>query len=877
MPIDSTANLLFSIGANSDDAEDNIKRFRTLLSKDLGDLEGEFEDWAKDVFGNIGTVQGAMTAATAAVAAAAVGLGAIMRESTNSYAEYVSEVERGSRITGISTEQMSGLKFMASETNTSYDALVTGLTRFATTVVKAGEGSEVQQKAFQRLGISQEQVKAGEKDMMPLLELVADRFKGLGSQVEKTAVARDLFGRGGAELIRILSLGAAGIKDFERECAELGLTITTKDVVAVNEYKAAVQAAKAAQEAFDVEVGRNSVGIMERLHIIWAGLIETVKHGELGQGQFLRSWMMNNQLIADRIGELAKSLSKMGDAGKPLDDLAPKAAKVKESFTGLTDLLEEVTAKTLETGGEEGRLAAQFDGLDKQLAKVYGQYQRLHAEGKLSAEDAAAQAAALGPLNDAFKALKDALQGQADSKAYESVERAGQQLEELVLRQGEQTLDIKNRLLDMDVTRRREAMEKEHTDTAINLAWLAAYEQAARQKITDEGIAAIEKGGDEIAAKMRAQSERSYEQKAADWNREINLEIEGLRKKEALTAQNEAALEALRKAGLAKIAADEKAAYDQEMARLGEQLERIEREHQTHGQQIAAEYQADVAKFTAAEEKKTLATATSEAQRAQIHLMFQAIREGLYTKEQQDLQQLQNSTGWQGVFGDKFATTIRGNEALSKEWATSTNQSLLMVKAAMESLNEMSQKAFQQMAQGMGANIAHAIMYKQSIGAAMKAAMEATLESLAGQAYGQAIYSLALGFLDLAEGNEAGAVQAFTAAAIFAAVGTGAALIGRSMTPAGGPGGGAGSGAGTGSGGLGTDAANTRALQANGQSGAVGAPTAASGPHVTVNVWGHVVGTSGVSQLAGMLNDAVMNQDVQLTATNTKTGVQVNQ
>jgi uncharacterized protein (DUF927 family) len=44
---------------------------------------------------------------------------------------------------------------------------------------------------------------------------------------------------------------------------------------------------------------------------------------------------------------------------------------------------------------------------------------------------------------------------------------------------------------------------------------------------------------------------------------------------------------------------------------------------------------------------------------------------------------------------------------------------------------------------------------------------------------------------------------------------------------------------------------------------------------VTVNVWGHVVGTSGISELASMMNDAVLNQDVTLTATNTKTGAVV--
>jgi hypothetical protein len=304
-------------------------------------------------------------------------------------------------------------------------------------------------------------------------------------------------------------------------------------------------------------------------------------------------------------------------------------------------------------------------------------------------------------------------------------------------------------------------------------------------------------------------------------------------------------------------------------------LERINREHQTSEERIEAQYDADVAKFDAAEEKKTLETATGETARAAIEAGFAAIRKGLLDKEGQDLQQLWNSQGWRATFGDEFVQDIRRNEQLMKEWATSSDQSLLMVKVALESVKEMSEKAFQQMAQGMGAGIAHAMIYEKSIGAAMKAALVATLESLAGQAYAHAIYSLALGFLDLAEGNEAGAVAAFEAAALFAAVGTAAAMIGRAIGP-GGSSGGAG-----GAGGSDTSKPSQTSQQASAsrdqQLGAVGAPSGASGPHVTVNVWGHVLGTSGVSELCGMLNDAVMGQGATLTATNTTTGKQVQQ
>jgi len=266
----------------------------------------------------------------------------------------------------------------------------------------------------------------------------------------------------------------------------------------------------------------------------------------------------------------------------------------------------------------------------------------------------------------------------------------------------------------------------------------------------------------------------------------------------------------------------------------------------------------------------------NEQQRAAIEAGFAAIRKGLLDKEQQDLQQLWNSQGWRGTFGDEFTQDIRRNEQLMKEWATSSNQSLLMVKVALESMDEMAQKAFQQMAQGMGAGSAHAMIYEKSIGAAMKAALVATLESLAGQAYAHAIYSLALGFLDLAEGNEPGAVAAFEAAALFAAVGTAAALIGRAIGPGGSSGGAGGAG-----GGSDTSKPSQTSQQASAsrdqQLGAVGAPSGASGPHVTVIVQGHVIGTSGVSELCGMLNDAVMSQGNTLTATNTTTGKQVQQ
>jgi hypothetical protein len=161
MALDSAASLLFSIGADSSDAEANVERFRALLSTDLAGLASEFDDWATKVFGSFETVNGAMLATGAGLGALAVAVGAFAIDATDKYAKFVEEIDRGTKTTGIAVGDMSVLHFAAEETGTSYDSLVTGLTRFSSTIVKANEGNSQAAASFARVGITQEQVKAG--------------------------------------------------------------------------------------------------------------------------------------------------------------------------------------------------------------------------------------------------------------------------------------------------------------------------------------------------------------------------------------------------------------------------------------------------------------------------------------------------------------------------------------------------------------------------------------------------------------------------------------------------------------------------------------------------------------------------------------------
>jgi len=862
MGIDSSANLLFNIGADTGDAESNVARFRTLLGKDLDDLSGEFDAWATKVFGDTSTVAGALTAVAAVTAAGAVAAAGALAEMGNHYAGYVEEVERGSKATGISTENMSGLKFMAEETGTSYDSLVTGLTRFASTIVKAGEGSEQQMKAFARLGITQEQVKAGEKDMMPLLELVADRFKGLGSQVERTAVARELFSRGGAALVKALSLGSEGIREFEKEAAKLGLTVREQDVIEVEKFRLTTKATEAQLQSISNEIGKLVLPAFENFKLgilVTAIALKDLPHAL--HGDYWATLKKDIGEAGDRIANLAHALAKMPENGEPLGD-PEKVEKVKAEWDGLASVLEKVKEAAGSGPSVDERTNKQFETLAEEIEKVRKKYLELKAAGKLTAEDLASQAAALAGIPAAVAALAEHIRTEVLDKNRD----AGAKLREELAGQQEKTMASETAAWTRYIAKLREQAAKEKTDKGENLELLAQLEQAGYDRIGRVKAEAIAKAGHDIEQQTAAMRERTREEELAAFAQQIDDERAALAKEEKLKGDdNEAKLDAKEQAGRDRINREWDERYAHEVTSLQEHLGRMLQAQMTHAERLREQYEKDLAEVGSEQEAKTLKTAKGEAERTAIEAQFAALRKTLGDRYSADLQALQNSQGWQGVFGSKFGALLRGNEAAMREWATSASQSHLMVKYSLEMLDEVGQKTFEHFAAGMGGNIASAIVYSKSIEQAMRSALTSTLESLAAEAMTYAIYATGLGFLRLAQYDYEGAANAFTSAAIWGTVGAASAVAGRAIAPS------QNSAGASGTGRQGPNAGTSAGAGSPGSS----APGAPGGPHVTVNVWGHVYGSGGMAELASAMNDAVINQDVTLTATNTKTGVVV--
>lgn len=133
-----------------------------------------------------------------------------------------------SKKVGISIEALQQFEFAAGISGTNIEVFRKGLQRLARNASDAQRGLKTAQDALGDVGIK---INENTKELPVLDELlmqIADRFAGMDNVTKKAALAQELFGRAGAELIPLLNEGSAGIGKLREEFVELGAQIDTE-------------------------------------------------------------------------------------------------------------------------------------------------------------------------------------------------------------------------------------------------------------------------------------------------------------------------------------------------------------------------------------------------------------------------------------------------------------------------------------------------------------------------------------------------------------------------------------------------------------------------------------------------------------------------
>lgn len=170
----------------------------------------------------------AMAGIAAAGAAAIAGVGTLVAMADGA-AHAADEVRKLTRETGLSAEAASGLHFAGEKLNIDNDALSKSFGIFSKTI-------ELHADTLKKLHVEVIKTKDGHVDLEGTIEHVADQFKKMPDGVEKTALAMQLFGKSGKDMIPLLNQGSAGLKEMGADAAKMGLVFSGQGLEAARQY-----------------------------------------------------------------------------------------------------------------------------------------------------------------------------------------------------------------------------------------------------------------------------------------------------------------------------------------------------------------------------------------------------------------------------------------------------------------------------------------------------------------------------------------------------------------------------------------------------------------------------------------------------------------
>jgi hypothetical protein len=162
--------------------------------------------------------------------------GEIFGEAISKAAEFGKQLEVASQKTGMEVEQLSALQYAANLSDVSVGDLTIGLQRLSRGMEEAEKSTGPAYEAMNALGIRAMDAQGHLRPMHDVLLDLAARFRGMEDGAGKTALAMDLFGRSGANLIPLLNQGSEGITELEQRARELGVTMSDDGVIVANQY-----------------------------------------------------------------------------------------------------------------------------------------------------------------------------------------------------------------------------------------------------------------------------------------------------------------------------------------------------------------------------------------------------------------------------------------------------------------------------------------------------------------------------------------------------------------------------------------------------------------------------------------------------------------
>lgn len=178
----------------------------------------------------------------AGLAAGAAAFTALAKQSINA----ADEMGEMAQKVGMSTEALSANAYVAKMSGVETDTLTNAIKKLSVNVVDAARGQGAAKDAFAALGIELKDQNGQLKDSDTIIRELSGRMSQFEDGAVKTALATDIFGKAGADLIPMLNQGEEGFAALTKEAEQMGLILSTETANAAGEFNDSLDRMKSA-------------------------------------------------------------------------------------------------------------------------------------------------------------------------------------------------------------------------------------------------------------------------------------------------------------------------------------------------------------------------------------------------------------------------------------------------------------------------------------------------------------------------------------------------------------------------------------------------------------------------------------------------------
>jgi len=301
------------------EAEKKLKRFENNVDKNMSNVERSSRRAARTMetsfaasAAKIGSVFKSFgTGLLAGVAGSGVGFLAVAKDITSSVAELGAEAEKA----GLSFKAFQELKYVADQAKIPVDAITDGLKELslrADEFAVTGKGSAAE--AFQRLGLTPQEVKEKLKNPTELLLLLIERTRQLKDTAAGVRIFDELFGgTGGERMVSLINQGEAGIRAQIKAANDFGHVLSDDIIMKAREidqqFNNIASTVGTTLKSAVVSVVASMVDFLDGLRTIDKQRSQTIQNS-------INDIMAQKQAVAKAIADIDAADNRMNDRQK---------------------------------------------------------------------------------------------------------------------------------------------------------------------------------------------------------------------------------------------------------------------------------------------------------------------------------------------------------------------------------------------------------------------------------------------------------------------------------------------------------------------------------------------------------------------------------